>query len=61
MLGQILKEKDLSYAWLSRRLGINRSTVQKWVVNEMKPKPKYYEKLAMALNLTIQEVEEMFK
>lgn len=61
MLGRILKEKDLSYAWLSRRLGVNRSTVQKWVVDNKKPKEKYYLAIAQALGITEDEVKEMFE
>lgn len=60
MLGQILKDKDLSYAWLSRRLGIDRGTVRKWVVNNMKPKEKYHSAIAQALGLTEEQVKEMF-
>ena len=60
MLEKVLKEKDLSYAWLSRRLGVGRSTVQRWVVNNMKPKEKYHSAIAQALGLTEEEVKEMF-
>lgn len=60
MLGQILKEKDLSYAWLSRRLGIDRGTVRKWVIDNKKPKEKYHSAIAQALGMTEEQVKEMF-
>lgn len=60
MLEQILQEKDLSYAWLARRIGVDRSTVAYWVRKKKKPLAKHYPAIAKALGLTEQQVKEMF-
>ena len=60
MLDKILKEKDLSYAWLARRLGVDRGTVRKWVVNKMKPKEKYFPLISKALNISEDQVKNLF-
>lgn len=60
MLTSILKEKDFSYAWLARRVGVNRSTVRYWAENKVAPKAKYHPAIAQALGLELEEVQRMF-
>lgn len=59
-LKEILKEKDLSYAWLSRRCGVGRMSVFNWATGRTKPGVKHIRNIANALNMTTDEVIDCF-
>lgn len=59
-LKEILKEKDLTYAWLSRRCGVDPVSVSKWAKGENKPGIVHVRRMAEALGMTDTEVIDCF-
>ena len=59
-LKTVLEKKDLSSAWLARRVGVSRATTSRWCLGEIIPKEKYHSAIAKALGLTEEQVKEMF-
>ena len=57
---EILKNKDVSYAWLGRRLGVGRSSVMRWANGDTTPTKKRYPAIAQALDISEEEVERIF-
>ena len=48
-----LTELDRSQGWLARRLGVNRSTVTRWVKGETPILPRRQRELALALGVSV--------
>lgn len=59
-LKELLKEKDLTAAWLSRRVGVSSAAVGMWVNGETMPGIIHARKIAKALNVTTDEVIDCF-
>lgn len=52
----LLKEKDLSAAWLARQLGVSRQSVSNWCRGDEEPRLKHVRKIAEVFHMTIEEV-----
>ena len=59
-LKEILEIRDVSYAWLGRRLGIGRASVMRWAKGDTAPTKKRYPAIARALSISESEVEKIF-
>lgn len=59
-LKKCLKEKDLNASQLARRCGVSPQLAWRWVHGSSKPKFSQMEKIAKALNMTIEETARVF-
>lgn len=59
-LKQLLKEKDLSAAQLSRRVGVSVYTTWKWTNNKGEPNAVHMLQIAEALNVPVEDIVRCF-
>ncbi len=55
-LSEILKKRGIKQKWIAEKLGVSETVVSNWVKGKHIPQPKYILKLAVLLNVSIEDL-----
>lgn len=55
-IDRALKKRNHTQVWLSEQLGIDKTHVNKWVNNHIRPSAKYLNEIAKALDYDVSEI-----